>query len=88
MSLVVDFKTSWNFVFKLFYMVSSVYIIVVMRYVYPRTREREVAWKLGGAVLAGSLLLSPFAMLIFERDWTFFTVSLGAPPNLGIIDPG
>ncbi len=47
-----------------------------MRWLYPRTREREIAWKLGAAILAGSLLLAPFVMLIFEgkEQWSFFTV--------------
>ncbi|KAI0397450.1 ER lumen protein retaining receptor-domain-containing protein [Xylariaceae sp. FL0594] len=67
--------STWNYFFKLFYILSSIYIIVIMRYVFPRTREREIAWKLGAAILAGSLVLSPFVMLIFEgkRVWSFFT---------------
>ncbi|KAJ8108279.1 hypothetical protein ONZ43_g6477 [Nemania bipapillata] len=68
-------RSNWNIVFKIFYILSSIYIIAIMRWIYPRTREREVAWKLGAAVLAGSLLLSPFTMLIFESkdQWMFFT---------------
>ncbi|KAH8204996.1 hypothetical protein TruAng_000879 [Truncatella angustata] len=67
--------SDWNLFFKLFYIASSIYIIAIMRYRYARTREREIAWKLGAAVLGGSLLISPFAMLIFDRrnDWAFFT---------------
>ncbi|KAI0473949.1 ER lumen protein retaining receptor-domain-containing protein [Xylariaceae sp. FL0804] len=77
-SRYTDFFTetsSWNYFFKLFYILSSIYIIVIMRWLYPRTREREIAWKLGALCLGGSLLLSPFAMLIFEgkRQWSFFT---------------
>ncbi|KAI3324768.1 ER lumen protein retaining receptor-domain-containing protein [Xylariaceae sp. AK1471] len=65
----------WNYFFKLFYIFSSIYIIAIMRWAYPRTREREIAWKLGAAILAGSLVLSPFVMLIFEGkdSWSFFT---------------
>ncbi|KAI1191878.1 ER lumen protein retaining receptor-domain-containing protein [Nemania serpens] len=67
--------SKWNLFFKLFYIISSIYIIAIMRWLFPRTREREIAWKLGAAILAGSLLLSPFAMLIFEgrTQWIFFT---------------
>ncbi|KAI1827164.1 ER lumen protein retaining receptor-domain-containing protein [Xylaria intraflava] len=67
--------SKWNYFFKLFYILSSIYIIGIMRWVYPRTREREIAWKLGAAILAGSLVLSPFVMLIFEgkEQWRFFT---------------
>ncbi|KAI1844760.1 hypothetical protein JX265_011297 [Neoarthrinium moseri] len=64
----------WNLFFKTFYIASSIYTVAIMRLRYPRTREREVAWKLGAAVLGGSLLISPFAMLIFENslDWAFW----------------
>ncbi|KAI1501184.1 ER lumen protein retaining receptor 2 [Biscogniauxia marginata] len=67
-------RSTWNLFFKLFYIISSIYIIAIMRWRYPRTREREISWKLGAAVLGGSLLLSPFAMLIFEpkKSWSFF----------------
>lgn len=73
----------WNFFFKVFYIFSSIYIIAIMRWIYPRTREREVAWKLGAAALVGSLLLAPFVMLIFEgKDyWSFFTVRLISCPH-------
>ncbi|KAH9906503.1 ER lumen protein retaining receptor-domain-containing protein [Xylariomycetidae sp. FL2044] len=71
------FKESswWNYLFKLFYVTSSIYIIAIMRWLYPRTREREVSWKLGGAILVGSLCLSPFVMLALESRsrWSFFT---------------
>ncbi|KAH8682383.1 ER lumen protein retaining receptor [Xylariales sp. PMI_506] len=63
----------WNLFFKIFYIASSIYIIVIMRYRYARTREREIAWKLGAAAFGGSLLIAPFAMLIFESYWGFFT---------------
>ncbi|KAI6081560.1 ER lumen protein retaining receptor-domain-containing protein [Hypoxylon rubiginosum] len=73
-----DFFTetsNWNYFFKLFYIVSSFYIIAVMRWLFPRTREREISWKLGAVVLMGSLFISPFTMLLFEgKDrWGFFT---------------
>lgn len=59
-----------------------------MRFVYPRTREREVAWKLSAMILLGSLVLSPFFMLIFEPKylWSFqdvrFPYVLSLPPLL------
>jgi hypothetical protein len=39
-----------------------------MQWVFPRTRERELAWKMGAAIVGGSLLLSPFTFWIFEHD--------------------
>ncbi|KAI0384182.1 ER lumen protein retaining receptor-domain-containing protein [Hypomontagnella monticulosa] len=71
-----DFFTetsSWNYFFKLFYILSSFYIIIIMRWLYPRTREKEISWKLGAVVLMGSLFISPFTMLIFENRWGFLT---------------
>lgn len=61
----------WNFFFKIFYISSSLYIIAIMQWVFPRTREREISWKIGAGILGGSLLLSPFVMLIFEKWWSF-----------------
>ncbi|KAI1649998.1 ER lumen protein retaining receptor-domain-containing protein [Daldinia loculata] len=65
--------SNWNYFFKLFYILSSFYILIIMRWLFPRTREREISWKLGAVVLMGSLFISPFVMLIFEKRWGFFT---------------
>ncbi|KAL2260718.1 hypothetical protein VTK26DRAFT_5200 [Humicola hyalothermophila] len=64
---------AWNYFFKVFYLLSSFYTIGIMRFVYPRTREREIAWKLSSVILVGCLILSPFVMLIFEPSevWSF-----------------
>ncbi|KAL2154728.1 hypothetical protein VTH82DRAFT_3404 [Thermothelomyces myriococcoides] len=35
---------AWNYFFKVFYLLSSFYTIAIMRFVYPRTREREWLW--------------------------------------------
>ncbi|KAM4068059.1 ER lumen protein retaining receptor domain-containing protein [Hirsutella rhossiliensis] len=61
----------WNLLFKIFYITSSFYILGVMQWLYPRSRERELSWKMGAAVLGASLLLSPFMMMIFEKVWSF-----------------
>ncbi|KAK4128692.1 hypothetical protein N657DRAFT_639183 [Parathielavia appendiculata] len=64
---------AWNYFFKVFYLLSSFYTIAIMRFVYPRTREREVAWKLSALILVGVTVLSPFIMMIFDesRHWSF-----------------
>ncbi|KAG9247813.1 ER lumen protein retaining receptor-domain-containing protein [Calycina marina] len=73
--------SAWNNTLKTFYILSSVYIIAIMLRVYARTREREKAWKLGGACLAGSAILAPMLMLIFRsksdefQGWSFTEVS-------------
>ncbi|KAJ0108915.1 hypothetical protein J7T55_005458 [Diaporthe amygdali] len=64
----------YNIIFKIFYILSSFYIIGLMQWVFPRTREKELAWKLGAACFFGGLLLSPFTMLIFQGkdEWSMF----------------
>lgn len=74
----------WNLFFKIFYISTSFYIVGLMQWVYPRTREREVSWKLGAAAAGGSLAISPFAMLIFEKHWSFSTVR-AAPEKARIL---
>ena len=67
----------WNFVLKIFYISSSLYIIAIMLRVYPRTREREKAWKFGGLCFFGSLILGPIVALIeFRKNTHLFTVSV------------
>jgi len=67
---------AWNYFFKVFYLLSSFYTIGIMRFVYPRTREKEIAWKLAAVILAGCLILSPFVMMIFAEHtaWSFTEV--------------
>ncbi|TGO81816.1 hypothetical protein BPOR_1005g00010 [Botrytis porri] len=54
----------WNFVLKVFYIGSSLYILFLMLRVYARTREREKAWKLGGLCFVGSAVLWVFSILL------------------------
>ncbi|KAI9816694.1 MAG: hypothetical protein M1832_004982 [Thelocarpon impressellum] len=62
----------WNIIVKHFYIWTSLYVIVLMMRVYPRTREREKGWKLGAFALAGSLVLTPIVLSIFKRqEFTF-----------------
>lgn len=68
-------QVPWNFIFKIVYFLTSFYTIAIMQWVYPRSREREISWKLGAIILAGSLVLSPFVMMIFDRSWSVHTVS-------------
>ncbi|KAI9669270.1 MAG: hypothetical protein M1829_005148 [Trizodia sp. TS-e1964] len=56
----------WNFVLKIFYISSSLYIILVMTRLYARTREREQAWRLGLYCLGGSLIAAPIVTPILE----------------------
>ncbi|EPS30294.1 hypothetical protein PDE_05245 [Penicillium oxalicum 114-2] len=63
----------WNVSFKLFFLLSTFYTIFIMMKVFPRTRERERAWKLGIYSVVGSVVLAPMVILVFEQgfrgDW-------------------
>ena len=59
-------NTPWNTTLKIFYILSSLYILFLMLRVYARTRERETAWKVGAASLIGSAIGAPFIMMIFK----------------------
>jgi hypothetical protein len=63
----------WNFFGKLLYVGTSVYTILIMLRRYPRTREREKAWRLGAYCFFGSVISSPFVCLIFRgtEGYTF-----------------
>jgi len=65
--LVSPAYNAWNFIFKIFYIVTSFYILLLMLRVYARTREREAAWKLGAYCLGGALILAPLVNLIFRK---------------------
>lgn len=67
----------YNKLFKIFYILSSFYIIGLMQWVFPRTRERELSWKMGAACFFGALLLAPFTMMTFQRKdaWSWSYVS-------------
>ncbi|GIJ99260.1 ER lumen protein-retaining receptor 3 [Aspergillus viridinutans] len=52
--------------FKFFYIFSSFYIIFLMMKVYPRTRERERAWKMALGSVVVSLVLAPIVTPIFD----------------------
>ncbi|KNG48952.1 er lumen protein retaining receptor [Stemphylium lycopersici] len=65
-SATKDVWHTWNFSLKIFYTLSSLYIIFLMTSVYARTREREKAWKFGMYCLLGSVVIAPFWYLIFK----------------------
>lgn len=62
------FGIFWNLCFKMVFLGTSFYLIFLMMKVYPRTRERERAWKLGIYSVIGSLVLAPIMISIFE-EW-------------------
>lgn len=70
----------WNVPFKLFFIFSAFYTIFIMMKVFPRTRERERAWKLGIYSVLASVVLSPLSIVILEKGFPhhwFLEVSNG-----------
>lgn len=62
-------ESAWNLIWKIVYITTSFYVVIIMLKVYPRTRERERAWKFGIYAVAGSLLFAPLLTWILERPW-------------------
>ncbi|RAL07508.1 ER lumen protein-retaining receptor [Aspergillus homomorphus CBS 101889] len=66
-------KDGWHYFylvfFKLFYILSSFYVIYIMMKVFPRTREKERAWKLAIISVGLSLVLAPVSIAIFYRGY-------------------
>lgn len=61
-----SFETFWNFSLKLFYIISSAYIVFLMMRVFARTREREQAWRLGAYSLGGSAIVAPIVIALSQ----------------------
>jgi ER lumen protein retaining receptor len=83
-----DWEHKWNFSLKIFYTLSSFYIIFLMTSVYARTREREKAWKLGMYCLLGSVVVAPVWYSIFKK-WvighsTFLKVGISPDHSMPI----
>ena len=58
----------WNFIFKIFYIFSSIYILAQLR-LFPRSREQERGWRLGGLALLGCTLVAYPICAIAKKTW-------------------
>jgi ER lumen protein retaining receptor len=68
------------FAWKILYIVTSIYILALMR-VYPWSPERPKARRLGIYCLAGSLIGTPFVMLIFSRETWHYVLEVRRATN-------
>ncbi|KAF1809340.1 hypothetical protein P152DRAFT_441861 [Eremomyces bilateralis CBS 781.70] len=64
---VNDGMLIYLFVFKVAYIVSSAYIVFLMWSIFPRTREREKAWRFGAYGLGAALIGCVPVLIIFEN---------------------
>ena len=71
---VAPWFSYWNTVLKIFYISSSVYVVYIMMRWFPRTREKEKAWKITTGSLGGSLIAAPLVTMLF-RGWSGSTLS-------------
>ncbi|KKK19029.1 hypothetical protein P175DRAFT_0426454 [Aspergillus ochraceoroseus IBT 24754] len=62
-------KDPYLLIFKFFYIFSSFYIIFLMMKVFPRTRERERAWKMALGSVAVSLVLAPIVIPVLGEGY-------------------
>ena len=74
----------WNLVLKIFFITSTSYILFIMTRVYPRTREREKAWKLGMYCLGGSAVAAPIVLLLVRHRWAYL-ITFELPWTFSII---
>ena len=62
-----------TFFHKLFYIFTTIFIVFLMTKVYPRTREREKAWKFGAYCLVGAIVACyPVTVLNVKKEWQTF----------------
>ena len=62
------------FIAKVFYIVTAIYILALMQWVYPRSREREKAWRLGTCCLVGSLIGAPIVhYILYPEYWNLIS---------------
>lgn len=62
------FSNLWSFIFKIFYITSSIYILFQLR-LFPRSREQERGWRLGGLALLGSTVAAYPITVIAKKTW-------------------
>ena len=85
--LLGSFTRKWIFTLKIFYILSSLYILFLMMRVYARTREREKAWKLGALVMVGSIVGAPFMMMV-SLDKSMWGLMEVCPSNILLLSRG
>jgi ER lumen protein retaining receptor len=53
-------ESYYLFLWKVFYIATSIYILALMQWVFPRSREREKAYRLGFLCLVACFVGAPF----------------------------
>lgn len=67
----------YNTLFKITYLVSSLYILFLMMRVFPRSRESEAQWRLSGYILLFSTVCAPVFHAVFrDRSYSWSVLDL------------
>ncbi|KAJ7610070.1 ER lumen protein retaining receptor-domain-containing protein [Roridomyces roridus] len=71
---LLHFISFYNTLLKIVYILTALYVLVLMQWVYPRTQEGPLAWRAAGISLGGSLvfaLLFNYQFTLYEILWSF-----------------
>ncbi|KAJ7727542.1 ER lumen protein retaining receptor-domain-containing protein [Mycena maculata] len=71
---LVHFISFYNTTMKLVYIISAFYVLFLMRWIYPRTPESQLAWRVAGISLAVAgvfSLLFNYQFSLTEILWSF-----------------
>ncbi|KAJ7692866.1 ER lumen protein retaining receptor-domain-containing protein, partial [Mycena rosella] len=68
------FVSIYNIAAKIAYIISALYVLMIMRWIYPRTPESQMAWRVAGISLAVACLFSlvfNYRFTLTEILWSF-----------------
>ncbi|KAJ7113569.1 ER lumen protein retaining receptor-domain-containing protein [Mycena epipterygia] len=74
LDLSTRFVSIYNSLFKVVYIISAFYVLGLMRWIYPRTPESQMAWRAAGISLAAACLFAfvfNYNFSLTEVLWSF-----------------
>ncbi|KAF7376755.1 Protein-ER retention receptor [Mycena sanguinolenta] len=77
LDLFSPFVSLYNTVMKILYIASALYVLGVMRWLYPHSRESRTAWQATGIILGSSVIASlifNYRFTVTEILWSFSIV--------------
>ncbi|KAJ7133197.1 ER lumen protein retaining receptor-domain-containing protein [Mycena epipterygia] len=69
---LVRFISIYNTIFKVVYILSAFYVLGLMRWIYPRTPESQMAWRAAGISLTAACLFA----IIFNYHFVLWSLSI------------
>ncbi|KAJ6542313.1 ER lumen protein retaining receptor-domain-containing protein [Mycena vulgaris] len=74
LDVAMRFVSPYNTMFKVVYIISAFYVLGLMRWIYPRTPESQMAWRAAGISLTAACLFSllfNYQFNLTEILWSF-----------------